>query len=84
MRCKESQVSSPNSWRYAQCQNKAVTGAGYCRVHDPELRAARQAKRPPTKWERINKARRELEEVLETLPPDVAVRISELVWVIQS
>ena len=35
-----------------QCSRRAVTAAGYCRQHDPELKRQRTASRPPSKWAR--------------------------------
>ena len=45
------EVADDTGWRFYQCHNKRVRD-GYCRIHHPEERAARRAKRPPTKFER--------------------------------
>lgn len=62
-------VSDHTGFRFFPCGNKAVTIAGFCRVHDPDLREERRRKRGPTQWERdmqMLKARREREEAMET------------------
>lgn len=37
-------------WSYRPCHCKAVTAAGYCKAHDPQLKEARK-KEQHTKWE---------------------------------
>jgi hypothetical protein len=64
----------PSDWHsQKRCTNRAVTEAGYCRVHDPEHQAKRAAKRPPSKFERWREARDELTQLIDSVP-DEALR----------
>lgn len=66
-KCK-AQVFDRESWSAGhQCKNKATTEAGYCKTHDPECKKAREAERPPTKWERRCEARKQLAAYLERI-----------------
>lgn len=80
-KCRE-MVSSSNAWRMSSCMNKAVTEAGYCRVHDPELRRLREAKRTPSKYERQMACRGQLKEFLRLRlsPEDFKVAMRGIVW----
>ena len=49
-RCKQ-QVTDTLGWHFYPCGRKAIRD-GFCRIHHPEERAARAAKRGPTKFER--------------------------------
>lgn len=64
------------------CANKAVTAAGYCRVHDPELQAARREKAPPPKDSRRRIARQQLDEFLKAKlsPEDYATALRGVQW----
>jgi len=66
-RCKYD-VADAGGWRFHQCMNKAVTAAGYCRVHDPDEKTKRAKKRGPTQLEREwdqAKKRRERQAAIE-------------------
>ena len=53
VKCKATVWDRESRWlRSYPCTRKAVTAAGYCKQHDPELRSARAASRGPTQWER--------------------------------
>ena len=61
--CREDVWTSVGNWSHCNpCHNKVVTPAGYCRLHDPELKKAREARRPPTRFERRCAADRAHEE----------------------
>lgn len=64
-RCKQNVYSDSIGWRSRRCESKAVTHAGYCRLHDPDLRAEREKKRPPVKWERKHAVRKLVEAAIE-------------------
>jgi hypothetical protein len=61
-RCRKLVANGGGSARFHQCLNDAVTKAGYCRVHDPELREQRRAKQ--TKCAYVNE---------ETGKPDCSI-----------
>lgn len=54
-----------------RCTRAAVTEAGYCRQHDPELRADREARRPPTKYEQMREVADALDAAIAAIPDDV-------------
>ena len=78
-KCKEKVCDRSNRWlRGYPCKNKAVTAAGYCRMHDPDLRKERDAKRGPSKWERWRAASDRLQDlqkqIAERYPNDPLVK----------
>jgi hypothetical protein len=84
-RCKE-EVSSSDGWRSHRCSYKAVTDAGYCRTHDPELAKQRAAKRGPSRWERERLAREQLMAACDDVArshPELSgqmERVKKLAW----
>lgn len=83
--CKE-QVYEPNMWRSHRCLRKATTTAGYCKQHDPQLKAARRAARKPTVFERSSNARKRILEICEIMKnqsPELIQEIARLVWEIR-
>lgn len=78
--CKET-VYQPMGWKFMQCRNRAQTAAGYCRLHDPEIKAMRDEKKPPTKLERQDAARKELIALLkEKMSEEDSKRAEFLLW----
>lgn len=76
MTCK-AKVPPRSDWgSWKQCPREAVTPGGFCRIHDPELKSARLAKRGPSKWERKTKLREQVVDFLEArLSKDDAARV---------
>jgi hypothetical protein len=68
--------------RRFQCRNKAATAAGYCKVHDPELRKAREDAKPPGKFQRQNEARKQLDAYLASIltPEQLAIVQRGISW----
>lgn len=64
--CK-ARVASRGSWTRHDCRKPAVTAAGYCRTHDPELREQRAARRGPSKFERQGMGFKDLRAALQDL-----------------
>lgn len=78
-RCKRL-VSDRTAWVGPhQCQNRAVTEDGYCRLHDPYLAQERAAKRPATKYERLRAARKAVDAVIDALPEPARTDLARLV-----
>ncbi len=73
MKCK-AKVYQSGMFTSTGCSNKAVTEAGFCRVHDPDCQEERRKKRGPTaeeiRWEdrRLERKRtKDLERALRAV-----------------
>lgn len=77
-KCKR-EINDGPGWRWHQCDNAAVTEAGFCRVHDPDLQAERAKKRGPSKFERALAAKRAVDEFVDQLPAEQGDRMRSLI-----
>ncbi len=81
-RCKE-RVYSSYSFTGHPCSFNAKPGSDYCGHHDPKAKAARAAKRGPTKWEREqiaseNRRKRLRNEVREEVATFLVVELEKI------
>ena len=63
------------------CRNPKKHG-DYCGIHSPERKAARRAKRGPSRWERECAARKRYDEALDTVL--ATARMAACVWRLNS
>ena len=54
----QADVYGESAWSPHRCTRKAVTAAGYCKQHDPELKRQQKKKRGPTRGEQGMAARK--------------------------
>lgn len=81
--CK-ARICRSQAWRSVECGRPAVTDAGFCRIHDPELKNERAKKRQPTKWEREAAAWKAMDKAIDEVRAmgntELADRLHRLVW----